>query len=196
MARSAFPPKLRRATRRPPKPAAAKWNPTRRPRPSTTENLPAIGTMRPRPPAARQAHEAKLAANAAEVAAHKAAMDEYQKKLTGKASTDDDPNRCITSPAIKPGLAATPKFPSPTAAIKRSTFHLPEANDRRLAVRGQLWDALPAIDDVHVDQCDRRNLCRCGHLWQREQTGTTGGDNQIALMGRSAFRPLQTLEFA
>ena len=54
--------------------------------------------------AAKQAHEAKLAANAAEVAAHKTAMNDYQKKLAGKASTDDDPNRCITSPAIKPGL--------------------------------------------------------------------------------------------
>lgn len=54
--------------------------------------------------AAMQAHEQKLAANAAEVAAHKAAMTDYKKKLAGNASTDDDPNRCITSPAIKPGL--------------------------------------------------------------------------------------------
>ena len=53
--------------------------------------------------AAKQAHERVLAAKAAEVAAHKAAMDDYNKKLAG-ASTNDDPNRCITSPAIKPGL--------------------------------------------------------------------------------------------
>jgi len=53
--------------------------------------------------AAKQAHERVLAAKAAEVAAHKAAMDDYNKKLAG-ASTEDDPNRCITSPAIKPGL--------------------------------------------------------------------------------------------
>jgi hypothetical protein len=37
------------------------------------------------------------------VAPHKAAIDDYRKKLASRASTDDDPNRCITSAEIKPG---------------------------------------------------------------------------------------------
>lgn len=52
---------------------------------------------------AKAEHDREVAAAAERVAAHRVALAEHARKVAG-ASTDDDPNRCITSPAIKPGL--------------------------------------------------------------------------------------------
>lgn len=53
--------------------------------------------------AAKEQHGRELAAAAERLATHRLALAEHAKKVAG-ASTNDDPNRCITSPAIKPGL--------------------------------------------------------------------------------------------
>lgn len=52
---------------------------------------------------AKEQHDREVAAAAERVAAHRLALAEHAKKVAG-ASTNEDPNRCITSPAIKPGL--------------------------------------------------------------------------------------------
>lgn len=52
---------------------------------------------------AEEQYQREVAAAGERVAAHRVAMAEHAKKVAG-ASTNDDPNRCITSPAIKPGL--------------------------------------------------------------------------------------------
>jgi hypothetical protein len=111
--------------------------------------------------AAMQAHGAKLAANAAEVAAHKAAMDDYQKKLAGKASTDDDPNRCITSPEIKPGLRGNTEVRVTNGCdqkvdivicLKRTTGDwLCGANFGILSQRSMTFMSTNATGEIYVD---------------------------------------------
>ena len=52
---------------------------------------------------AKEQHDREVAAAAERVAAHRLALVEHAGKIAA-ASTDDDPNRCITSPETKPGL--------------------------------------------------------------------------------------------
>ncbi len=54
--------------------------------------------------AAKAQHDREVAAAAERVAAHKLALAEPAKLVATKASTDTDPNRCISSPETKPGL--------------------------------------------------------------------------------------------
>lgn len=54
--------------------------------------------------AEREEHERKMVAYAAEIEAQKVAANVVKSSALAPASTNDDPNRCITSPAIKPGL--------------------------------------------------------------------------------------------
>lgn len=52
---------------------------------------------------AKERHDQEVAAAAERAAAHRLALAEHAKKVAA-ASTNEDPNRCITSPEIKPGL--------------------------------------------------------------------------------------------
>lgn len=111
--------------------------------------------------AARQAHEAKLAANATEVAAHRAAMDDYQMKLAGKAATDDDPDRCITSPETKPGLRGNTEVRVTNGCdqkvdivicLKRTTGDwLCGANFGVLSQRSMTFMSTNATGEIYVD---------------------------------------------
>lgn len=110
--------------------------------------------------AAKQEHEAKLAANAAEVAAHKTAIDDHQKKLA-KASTDDDPNRCITSPETKPGLRGNTEVRVTNGCdqkvdivicLKRTTGDwLCGANFGILSQRSMTFMSTNATGEIYVD---------------------------------------------
>lgn len=110
--------------------------------------------------AAKQAHDVQFAASAAEAAAHKAAMDDYNKKLAG-ASTNDDPNRCITSPEVKPGLRGNTEVRVTNGCdqkvdvvicLKRTTGDwLCGANFGILSQRSMTFMSTNATGEIYVD---------------------------------------------
>lgn len=110
--------------------------------------------------AAMQAHDAQLAASVAEAAAHKAAMDDYNRKLAG-ASTNDDPNRCITSPETKPGLRGNTEVRVTNGCdqkvdivicLKRTTGDwLCGANFGILSQRSMTFMSTNATGEIYVD---------------------------------------------
>lgn len=110
--------------------------------------------------AAKKAHDLQLAASAAEAAAHKAAMDNYNKKLAG-ASTNDDPNRCITSPEVKPGLRGNTEVRVTNGCdqkvdivicLKRTTGDwLCGANFGILSQRAMTFMSTNATGEIYVD---------------------------------------------
>ena len=110
--------------------------------------------------AAKKAHDLQLAASAAEAAAHKAAMDDYNRKIAG-ASTNDDPNRCITSPETKPGLRGNTEVRVTNGCdqkvdivicLKRTTGDwLCGANFGILSQRSMTFMSTNATGEIYVD---------------------------------------------